>query len=209
MLSVHEARERILSHFQPTATEFIKLIAAVNRVLGVDIIADHDYPLFDNSAVDGFALRAADTSASSSTLSVVADIPAGISPTVSLGAGQAARIMTGAQLPHGADAVIPVEDTDFQNRHAGIHAPETVSFTRTLQAGENVRIRGMDIHAGDIVLQKGRTLKPQDLGLLATFGVSDVTVYKAPRVALMSSGDELLDVNAPLRSDERRVGKEC
>ena len=204
MLSVKEARERILSHFQPTATEIVPLIASVNRVLGVDITSQDDFPPFDNSAVDGFALRSGDTSASTSTLNVVADIPAGSTPTVTLGAGQAARIMTGAQLPKGADAVIPVENTDFQNRHAGIQAPETVSIETPVKAGENVRMRGTDIHAGDIVLQKGRALKPQDLGLLATLGISNVTVHKKPKVALLSSGDELLAVDAPLEPGKIR-----
>ena len=137
-------------------------------------------------------------------MNVVADIPAGSTPTVTLGAGQAARIMTGAQLPKGADAVIPVENTDFQNRHAGIQAPETVSIETPVKAGENVRMRGTDIHAGDIVLQKGRALKPQDLGLLATLGISNVTVHKKPKVALLSSGDELLAVDAPLEPGKIR-----
>src|SRR5688572_32984782 len=116
MLSVHEARERILSQFQKTATETIPLIASANRVLAVDIISDSDFPLFDNSSMDGFALRAEDSSASLTTLQVVADIPAGVSPKVILKQGQAARITTGAQIPKGANAVIPVEDTNF-NHH--------------------------------------------------------------------------------------------
>ena len=202
MLSVTEARERILSHFQTTAEENIPLIECANRVLAVDVIAAHDLPLFDNSSMDGFAIRAVDSSstaaASNVTLSVVADIPAGSVPTVTLAQGQSARIMTGAQLPEGADSVIPVEDTDFNDRSANTAAPQTVSFTRVVKAGENVRPRGMDLHAGEVVLQKGRRLKPQDLGLLAMLGVGHVQVYKKPRVALLSSGDELLEVDAPL-----------
>ncbi|MDO8754537.1 MAG: hypothetical protein Q7J80_11630, partial [Anaerolineales bacterium] len=99
MISVNEARERILSHFQPTAIESLALIACANRVLAVDITAAHDLPLFDNSAMDGFAVCLEDLSASTLTLSVVADIPAGSAPTVTLAKGEAARIMTGAQLP--------------------------------------------------------------------------------------------------------------
>jgi len=202
MLSVTEARERILSHFQTTAEENIPLIECANRVLAMDVTAAHDLPLFDNSSMDGFAIRAVDSSstaaASNVTLSVVADIPAGSVPTVTLAQGQAARIMTGAQLPEGADSVIPVEDTDFNDRSADTAAPQTVSFTRVVKAGENVRPRGMDLHAGEVVLQKGRRLKPQDLGLLAMLGVGHVQVYKKPRVALLSSGDELLEVDAPL-----------
>ena len=202
MLSVTEARERILSHFQATAEEKIQLVECANRVLAVDITAAYELPLFDNSSMDGFAIRAMDTlsaaAASPLTLKVVADIPAGSAPTVTLAQGQAARIMTGAQLPAGADAVIPVEDTDFHSRDAGTAAPQTVSFTRKVNIGENVRLRGTDLHTGDVVLQKGRKLKPQDLGLLAMLGVAQVTIYKKPRIALLSSGDELVDVAAPL-----------
>jgi molybdopterin molybdotransferase len=204
MLSVHEARERILSHFQPTATETIPLTASAKRILGVDITAPHDIPLFDNSAMDGFAIRTEDTHASPTTLSVVADIPAGATPTVTLAPGQAARIMTGAQMPAGANAVIPVEDTDVQHHTAGTSAPKTISFKKTLKAGDNLRERGGDMRAGEIVLQKGRTLKPQDLGLLATLGMAQVAVHQKPRVALFSSGDELLTVDAPLEPGKIR-----
>ncbi|MBK7320611.1 gephyrin-like molybdotransferase Glp [Candidatus Villigracilis affinis] len=201
MYSVTEARERILSHFQSTPQESIPLIECANRVLAADISAAHDLPPFDNSSMDGFAIRSADSAnaaAQGVTLKVVADIPAGSVPTVTLTAGEAARIMTGAQLPKGADAVIPVEDTDFHVRDAGTVAPQTVSFSRIVKAGENVRPRGMDLLAGDVVLQKGRRLKPQDLGLLAMLGFAKVAVHKKPRVALLSSGDELLEVDAPL-----------
>jgi len=204
MLTVTEARERILSHFKATTTETVPLIEAVNRTLAIDILADGDYPPFDNSAVDGFALRAEDTSASPVTLNVVADIPAGSAPTVSLQAGQAARIMTGAHLPNGADSVIPVEDTDFNTRHAGTVAPKTITFSKHINAGENVRPRGMDMRSGDPVLKQGRMLKPQDLGLLATLGYANVTVHKKARVALLSSGDELLEVDAPLEPGKIR-----
>jgi len=197
MLSVTEARERILSRFHATVEETLPLIECANRVLAVDIIAAHDLPPFDNSSMDGFAIRAVDSS-TAATLSVVADIPAGSAPTVTLAKGQAARIMTGAQLPKGADAVIPVEDTDFNSRDAGTAAPQTVTFVRKVQARENVRLRGTDLRAGEIVLDKGRRLKPQDLGLLAMLGVGQVQVYKKPRVALLSSGNELLEVDTPL-----------
>ena len=204
MLSVTEARERILSNFQTTAAEGIPLIASANRVLAIDVSAAQDFPLFDNSAMDGFAIRSEDTSASRVSLKVVADIPAGSTPKVTLQPGEAARIMTGAQVPAGANAVIPVEDTDFHNHAAGTTAPEIISFERPLKAGENIRTRGMDIHAGEIVLKKGQTLKPQDLGLLAMLGFANVQVYKKPRIALLSSGDELLAVDAPLESGKIR-----
>ena len=208
LLSVAEARTRILSQFKPVAPETISLSEAANRILAMDVIAADDLPLFDNSSMDGFALRAFDSStatpASPLTLKVVADIPAGSHPIISLAPGEAARIMTGAQLPTGADAVVPVEDTDFNNRDAGSTAPTHVQITKPLKSGENVRPRGMDVHAGDAVLHKGHRINPQTAGILAMLGFSNIEVYKKPRVALLSSGDELLEVNAPLESGKIR-----
>ncbi len=208
LLSVAEARTRILSHFQPVPNETIALANSANRVLALDIVAADDLPLFDNSSMDGFAIRAFDSSnaapASPLTLSVVADIPAGLAPTISMAPGQAARIMTGAQLPAGADAVIPVEDTDFNNRDAGSTAPKEVQISKPVTSGENVRPRGMDVRTGDVVLRKGQRINPQSAGILAMLGFSNIEVYKKPRVALLSSGDELLEVNAPLESGKIR-----
>jgi molybdopterin molybdotransferase len=208
LLSVEQARERILSHFKPVKTETVSLSASANRVLAVDMIAADDLPLFDNSSMDGFAVRAADTShaasASRVTLRVVADIPAGSIPTVSIAAGEAARIMTGAQMPEGADTVIPVEDTDFNDRSAGTIAPKTVTISSPARPNENVRPRGMDVHAGDVVLHKGHRINAQTAGILAMLGFGEVEIYKKPRIALLSSGDELLEVNAPLESGKIR-----
>jgi molybdopterin molybdotransferase len=208
LLSVDQARERILSHFQPVTTETLLLAACSNRVLAQDILATSDLPSFDNSSMDGFAVRAEDiadaTNASPRSLRVVADIPAGSHPVISLRAGEAARIMTGAPIPNGADTVIPVEDTNFDNRDAGVPAPQEVQIFRSARTGWNTRMRGMDIHAGEIVLKKSRVLKPQDLGLLAMLGFADVLVYRKPRVALFSSGDELLEVDAPLEAGKIR-----
>ena len=138
--------------------------------------AADDLPLFDNSSMDGFALRAADVTGAAAgsprSLRVVADIPAGSAPTVILAPGEAARIMTGAHMPEGADAVVPVENTDFESRDAGTHAPEVVAIQKSVKVGENVRPRGMDIQAGEVVMQAGRQLRPQDLGLLAMLGIS-------------------------------------
>ena len=207
MLSVAEARQRILSRFKPIASEILPLAKCGQRVLAEDIIAAEDLPLFDNSSMDGFALCAADTTqatASGVTLRVVADIPAGANTGVSLALGETARIMTGAPLPWGADAVIPVEDTDFHDRSAGTPAPKSITINRAVQPGEFVRRRGLDVHKGEPVLSKGRTLKAQDVGLLAMLGAAKVQVYCKPRVALLSSGDELLEVDAPLESGKIR-----
>jgi len=208
LLSVSEARERILSHFQSVTTESLPLAECMNRVLAQDITAETDLPLFDNSSMDGFAIRATDVAdanpASPRSLRVVADIPAGASPTISLAPGEAARIMTGAQMPNGADAVVPVEDTDFENRDAGSTPPDYVKIFKPVKSGDSTRPRGMDVHAGDVVLKKGRALKPQDLGLLAMLGFARVEVHRKPRVGLFSSGDELLEVGALLESGKIR-----
>lgn len=208
LLSVEEARVQILSRFKPVPHESVSLMAALDRVLARDIIAESDIPSFDNSSMDGFALRALDvteaTSASPGRLRVVADIPAGTSPTITLSRGEAARIMTGAQMPAGADSVVPVEDTDFDNRMAGSAAPAHVEIRKSIQPGGNVRTRGMDLRKGGTVLHKGRALKPQDAGLLAMLGWAKVDVHRKPRVALFSSGDELLSVDAPLEPGKIR-----
>jgi molybdopterin molybdotransferase len=208
LLSVNEARERILSHFQPVTTETLPLAGCSNRVLAQDIAATSDLPPFNNSSMDGFAVRAADVidaaAGSPRNLRVVADIPAGSHPTISLAPDEAARIMTGASIPDGADAVIPVEDTNFDNRDAGTSAPNEVQIFKTAKSGANIRPRGMDLRAGEVVLNKGRILKPQDLGLLAMLGFANVLVYRKPRIALFSSGDELLPVDAPLEEGKIR-----
>ena len=208
LLSVDQARQRILSHFQTVTTETLPLAESSKRVLAQDIVAANDLPPFDNSSMDGFAVRAADVSQATvdapRSLRVVADIPAGSYPTISLAPGEAARIMTGAAVPVGADAVIPVEDTNFNDRDAGTPPPDDVQIYKSPRPGWNIRPRGMDIRSGEIVLYKGRILKPQDLGLLAMLGVAQVVVYRKPRVALFSSGDELLPPEAPLEEGKIR-----
>lgn len=203
MLSVSEARERILNIFQPVETETIPLEHAAGRVLAAEAVAEDDLPLFDNSAVDGFALRAVD-SAPGLTLRVAADIRAGDYSDTPIQPGECARIMTGAALPPGVDAVVMVEDTDFNDRTPGKPAPETVTIAKSLRAGENVRRRGEDIHRGDKVLEAGIRLRAQELGLLAMLGTDNLSVYRKPRVALLSSGDELLSPGAPLQPGKIR-----
>jgi molybdopterin molybdotransferase len=201
LLSVLEAQERILQKIHSVGQTTFPLEQAARRVLAENIRAATDLPTFDNSSMDGFALRSQDTSASRVTLSVVADIAAGASPTrgfTRLAAGEAARIMTGAPLPSGADAVVPVEETDFTARGAGTPAPAQVTISRQVQAGENVRRRGSDIRAGETVLAKHHRLRAQDIGMLAMLGIAKAPVFNLPRIALLSSGDELIPVDAPL-----------
>lgn len=194
------AQERILSHFHPVETETQPLSACAGRVLAADILSS-DLPPFENSSVDGFAVIARDlvgvSDSSPRTLKVIADIAAGAVIDVALGRGEAVRIMTGAPIPKGADAVIMVEDTDFDSRNPGTTPPTAIKASKAVQVGENLRRRGMDIKAGHKVLFAGQRLRAQDIGLLAMLGVASVSVYRRPRVALLSSGDELIPVESP------------
>jgi molybdopterin molybdotransferase len=197
MLSVSEARERILNELVPVGVEQLTLECINGRILASDVSAGTDLPLFDNSSVDGYAVLAVDSS-SARTLSVVADIRAGSFYQGTLKPGECARIMTGAALPKGAVAVVMVEDTDSDNRNPGQPAPKTVTIHKEVLQGENVRRRGDDLHQGDVVLSKGTRLRAQEIGLLAMLGVGKLSVYRKPRLALLSSGDELLPVEAAL-----------
>lgn len=201
ILSVTEAREQLLRAFSPLEPETILLEKAAGRVLAEAVLAPSDLPPFANSSMDGFAIRAGDvTQASEPTpvrLRVVADIPAGKPSDVILQPGQAARIMTGAPLPSGADTVVPVEDTDFNHRDAGSQAPAEVQIMHPVSMGAYVRPRGEDLRAGDVVLDSGKRLRPKDVGMLAMLGHANVRVVRRPVVGVLSTGDELLPVGAP------------
>ncbi len=201
-MSVHEAQSRLLALFHPLEEESVALQAAAGRVLARPIYAAFDLPPFANSSMDGFAVRAQDVRSANAgqpvRLAVAGDIPAGQTAALELEAGQAIRIMTGAPLPHGADAVVPVEDTDFPWRQPGLAAPQVVQVKRPVQPGDNVRPAGQDVRRGELVLEPGQRLRPQDLGLLAMLGISQAPVYRQPRVAILSTGDELLPAGAPL-----------
>jgi molybdopterin molybdotransferase len=202
MLSVATARTRILENFKPVSITSLAIVHAAGRVLAGDITAKTDLPLFDNSSMDGFALYVSDVAGASQSspqmLKVVADIRAGTSSHIRLKTGECARIMTGAPLPPGADAVVMLEDTDFQVRTPGTPAPATVSIYKPVHPGENIRHRSDDLHMGDTIMHAGTRLRAQEIGLLAMLGISEVQVYRYPRLALLSSGDELLPVEAPL-----------
>jgi molybdopterin molybdotransferase len=199
MLSVTEAREKILDAIQPVEMTIVPLAKSAGRVLADRITAEIDLPTFNNSAVDGFAIRSVDLIPPQPyILRVIADIPAGTSPEITLRRGEAARIMTGAALPVGADSVVMVEDTDFDYQKPGTPLPSRVTLHNPVQAGANIRFYGSDITIGQEILPKGHAIRPQDIGMLALLGVSQVSVHRRPRVAIFSSGDELLPVEAPL-----------
>ena len=202
LLPVKDALERILSSFQTLPKTYIPLDRTVGRILAEDIKSNSALPPFDNSSMDGFALLASDVTQAGATtpiiLGVVDDIPAGKMPTKHLSAGEAARIMTGAPLPIGADAVVPVEETDFNNRAPGTALPEEVKIFKAANLGANIRKRGDDIESGASILPRGQRLRAQDLGMLAMLGIAEVPVYRKPRIALLSSGDELTPIGETL-----------
>ena len=202
LLSVQEAQQRILSRFTPVEAIYLPLTQAVGHILATEITASLPLPAFDNSAMDGFALLAADTASARPDvpcqLAVVADIPAGNQASTPIHTGEAARITTGAPLPRGADAIVPVEDTDIKERTPGRPIPGHVKIYKPVKPGTNVRPQGSDVQVGQQVLCAGRRLRSQEIGLLAMLGNAHVSVYRHPRLALLSCGDELVPVEAEL-----------
>ncbi len=203
MLSVDEALQHILRDLQPLPAEHASLEDCLGRVLAEDLVATIDLPPFANSSMDGFALRAADLiGVSASTpmrLDVVMDIPAGVAPQGTLLSGQAARIMTGAPLPAGADAVVPVEQTNADWTRDDAGTPEQqVTVMAEVAPGDSVRPVGENVRAGQQVLKAGTLLRPQHLGMLAALGQAQGSVRRRPRVVIVSSGDELVEVHETL-----------
>jgi molybdopterin molybdotransferase len=202
MLSVKDAQEQILQWFEPFETITTTLGDALGRTLSQEIRSNFDFPLFNNSSVDGFAIRWEDSANASAenpiTLKVVIDIPAGNVSNDIISAGQAARIMTGAPIPSGADAVVMIEDTDASANEVGSAAPKTVRILAPLKFGENIRWRGADIHVNQEIIPAGSVLLPQHIGILAMLGVSAVPIRRKPKIALFSSGDELISVEEQL-----------
>jgi molybdopterin molybdotransferase len=202
LLSVSEARQTLLDALKPMGVETVSLGQAAGRVLAEDIVARFDLPPFSNSSMDGFAVRSSDVREARPdrpvTLYVAADVPAGQADAGELQPGQAVRIMTGAPLPAGAEAVIPVEETDIGIRRPGLAAPEEVRIYHAAKNGEYVRPRGQDVHAGELVLTAHTALRAQEVGFLAMLGEAKVTVFRQPRVGLISTGDELAPVEAEL-----------
>ena len=203
-MSVRDAQERILSFFDPTGCEVVPIGKSAGRILFEDIMAPGDQPPFANSSMDGFAVRSADvagaTHLSPVTLVVVTDIPAGSPPGALIGPGQAARIMTGAPIPAGADTVVPVEDTSDASEppQGGRESGQPIAIYKSAQAGDNIRPRGQDFCQGQILLKKGRRLQPQDIGILASVGQTQISVHRRPQIAIFSSGDELVSPGQPL-----------
>ncbi len=199
-ISYREARECVLAAARPLPPEQVPLAEALGRPLHAPAVARHPLPPFRNAAMDGVAVRSADlanaTPASPAVLDLTETLPAGRVAGRALAAGQAMRIMTGAMMPDGADAVIPVEEIDVVRAAPGA---ERVVITRASSPGEHVRDAGRDLAEGAVALEAGRALTPHDLALLAALGEVHPTVGRRPHVAVISTGDELLAPEAALR----------
>jgi molybdopterin molybdotransferase len=187
MLTVEEARDRMLPRFRPLPAEEVALTSALGRVLAEDAIARESLPAFINSAMDGYAVRSADTIGASPQspvrLRLAGEVPAGRVYAGTVDAGEAVRILTGAPLPDGADAVLQQELTEVGNGW--------VSLLAEAPAGTNLRWPGEDVLAGTLLVPGGTELGPAEIALLAALGVSPVHVTRRPRVAILATGDEL------------------
>lgn len=191
MISVEQALKEIFDAIQPLRLEKVNIMQALGRVIGEDIIAPRNIPPKDNSAMDGFAVRSSDVAAASQqnpvSLDVTEDIPAGTIPAKEVGAGQAARIMTGAPLPKGADAIVRMEDTEKNG--------DKIRILISAPKGLDVRSAGEDVGKGELIISKGTCLKAADIGMLAALGRAFVYVYQKPLVAILATGDELVDID--------------
>ena len=196
MLSPEEAQDIVLDHIGPTGAERVSILEAQGRVLAEDIVARHDNPPLDNSAMDGYAVRFADVSGATADapagLDMIEDIPAGSIGQKQVGPGQCSRIMTGAPIPAGADTVIPVEDTRSRGDRVEILDPD--------EAGANVRPRGDDMRTGQRLIAAGTLCNSGEIGVMAAQQRAFVAVHRRPTAAILSTGDELVEVDQPLEA---------
>ncbi len=183
MVTIEEAQRTILEYITPLETEKVSVFQGLNRVTPEDHIAPWDIPAADNSAMDGYAFSHA--AQSGDRLRVTGFLPAGEVALAPVPAGEAIKIMTGAPLPDGCDTVVPIEDV--------LNDGEWIQFTAKVKAGQHVRKRGEDIQRGNVVIPAGSLLRPQEIGMLSAMGMTTPAVYRRARVAILATGDELLE----------------
>jgi len=191
MISVAEAHKIIDDHITRLALEMVSINDTVGRVLAAEIIASFPQPRFDNSAMDGFAVRASDTKGASKKspidLKMVGVVSAGSPGDVVVSTGQCAQCMTGASIPQGADAIVIVEDS------SGYESGPEVQMYTEVQEGQHIRREGEEIHLGDLLINDGTRITTAEIGTMATFGYKDIQVYRKPKLALFATGDELVE----------------
>jgi len=190
-LSVAAAQQCVLESVATFGAEPVKLEQSLGRVLAEEVRANRDQPPYNISAMDGYALRSADLGNIPATLEIIEDIKAGDMPTKTLASGQCARIMTGAPMPLGADAVIRVEDTEAL-------ADNRVQINQAVKLGNDIRRLGENMRNGEVVLMPGTAITPGVIGVLATVKRAQVQVYRRPRVAILSTGNELEGLDEPV-----------
>lgn len=199
-ISLEEARGLLLEHCLPIESEYVEIHDSLGRVLSEDIQAQENIPPFARSPYDGYAFRAEDTSGATKdnpvTLEVIEEVPAGYAPQAKIVTGKAVKILTGAPIPEGADAVTKYEETDIDG--------DLVSIFSSFRPGENVVPAGEDVARDEIIALKGAVVSPPLIGLMASLGIAKIAVYKRPKIAIISTGDELLDINEPLRPGKIR-----
>jgi molybdopterin molybdotransferase len=186
MLEVAAALEIVLGRAAPLPTEMIPLPQAAGRVLAEPVASDVDSPPYTKALMDGYAIRSANTG-SGATLTVIEEVAAGRVPTRVVGTGEATRIMTGAPIPDGSDAIIPHEETE--------PAGKSIRLRRAVKTGESILPRGREMKAGEVVIPSGTWLSPQAIGLLAAVGRTGVRVHRMPRLAILATGDELVEAD--------------
>lgn len=201
MISVEEALKAILASVNILPLEEAKLTQALHRVLAEDVDADINIPMLDNSAMDGYALKSSNTQNASlnnpKVFEVIEDLRAGYVTSRVVAENQAIRIMTGTSIPQGADSVIMVEDTEKEEKNK-------VKIFKQVKPGENIRKAGEDIKKGERVLQKGSLLNSGQIGILASLGKSEIKVVRKPKIAILATGDEVIDVDEELTPGKLR-----
>ncbi|MUK90431.1 molybdopterin molybdenumtransferase MoeA [Ornithinibacillus sp. L9] len=203
-IKVNEAIERVMNYKRGGSVRFVSIEESYGHFLGEDLIADHHVPPFDRSPYDGFALRAKDTEEASRNsplqFEVVGEIGAGSVFDGEVRHMQAVRIMTGAQIPAGCDAVVMLELVEELNEDG----KSSILLKRSLTAGENISVAGEDTKKGDVLAQKGTYVNPGIVALLATFGYKQVPVSAKPKIGIIATGSELLDIDEPLKPGKIR-----
>lgn len=191
-IELEEAKELVLSRVQSVETEYVSLINAYGRVLAQDVISPMAMPPFARSPLDGYAYRAAALDSQPLLLRVVSEIPAGTYSEREIRAGEAAKIYTGAPIPSGANCVVRMEETESISGN--------VRILRPVLPGSNIILKGEEVKEGELLLKQGFYLTPSAIGLLASVGFAQVEVYRRPRVGLLSTGIEIVDVGQPLHA---------
>ena len=201
MLSVEEAYEKIMAYFSPLEAEEAPILQAMGQVLARDVVSPLRLPPMDNSAMDGYAVRHQDIVGASQdspkALRVIEQVAAGQVPSAEVVDGTAVRIMTGAPIPPGADTVVPFEETDELDRSGKGLSLDEIGIRYELSSGSNFRPAGEDVKKGEVVLNAGQVVRPAEVGVLASLGMTTVLVIRRPVVAILATGNELLEVGEP------------